>query len=530
MAGVSTAARDRTGLGRVARGGALNMAGAAGGALLNLGLVVAITRGFSPDTAGVLFAATSVFLIGSAVAGLGTPSGLVYFLSRMQARGTGHAAARVLRTALGPAVAASLGAAAAMAVLADDLAGLIGEPDAATYLRLLAVFLPFAVVTEAALAATRAYHVMRAGVLLDKLGRPLGQLALVCTAAATGSAGLLAVAWAGPYLPAAVLAWWWMRRVVGAHRPEAPPGPAVLPVSPGSPGTAGAGEPSDGAGEQVSPRAFWAFSLPRSAAGIAQLGIQRAGVVFTAALAGAAEAAVFTAASRFPVVGQFAAQALQFAAEPRLAELLAAGDRRGASTLFRASTAWLICLTWPLFLPAMVYAPLLMELFGPDYAAGSRALVVVCLAQLLASGLGMGDLVLTMTGRTRSNLVNNLLALAADVALCLLLVPAAGASGAAAAWAGAIAVRKSLPLVQLVRSPGIHPFDRRWALATGSCLVWFGAVPALSAAALGTGPGSLAAALAAGSAGFAATLWLLRGPLELDLLLRRGGAPVGAAG
>ncbi|MFD0802612.1 lipopolysaccharide biosynthesis protein, partial [Streptomonospora algeriensis] len=267
-----------------------------------------------------------------------------------------------------------------------------------------------------------------------------------------------------------------------------------------------------------------------SVAGIAQLGIQRAGIVFVAALGGAAEAAVFTAASRFLVVGQFAGQALQFAAEPRLAELLQAGDRPGANALFRAGTAWLICLSWPLFLPAIVYAPLLMELFGPHYASGARVLAVVCLAQLLATALGMGDLVLTMTGRTRMNLANNLLALAVDVALCLLLVPVAGASGAAAAWAGAIAVRKVLPLAQLARSHGLHPFDRRWALAVGSCLLWFGGIPALCAASLGTGPGSLAAALAAGSAGFAATLWCLRGPLELDLLLRRGTARSSAAG
>ncbi|KII00555.1 polysaccharide biosynthesis protein [Streptomonospora alba] len=528
VAGVSTAAHAREGLGRVARGGALNMGGAAAGAVLNLGLVVTVTRGFSPDAAGSLFAATSVFLIASAVANLGTPSGLVYFLSRLRARGAGHAATRVLRIALVPAVAASLGAAAVLAVLADDLAGLIGAPAAETYLRLLAAFLPFAVITDAALAATRAYHVMRAGVLLDRLGRPLSQLALVGAAAATGSAGLLAVAWAGPYLPAAVLAWWWMRRVLGAHRRSAPTEPAPPPAPPDSPGPARSG--GSGADAGVSPRAFWAFSLPRSVSDIAQLGIQRCGIVFAAALGGTAEAAVFTAASRFPVVGQFAGQALQFAAEPRLAELLEADDRRGANNLFRAGTAWLICLTWPLFLPAIVYAPLLMELFGPHYASGARVLAVVCLAQLLAAALGMGDLVLTMTGRTRTNLANNLLALAADVALCLLLVPIAGASGAAAAWAGAIAVRKGLPLAQLARSHGLHPFDRRWAMAAGSCLVWFGGIPALSAAVLGTGPGSLAAALAAGSAGFAATLWRLRGPLELDLLLRRGAARSGAAG
>ncbi|MDT0302263.1 lipopolysaccharide biosynthesis protein [Streptomonospora wellingtoniae] len=525
MAQVSTAGHGRAGLRRVARGGAMNMAGAAAGAVLNLAIVVAVARGFSADTAGLLFSATSVFLLASAVANLGTPSGLVYFLARLRARGAEHAASRVLRTALGPAAASSLAGAVAMFALADDLASLMGEPDAEAYLRLVAAFLPCAVLTDAALAATRAHHVMRAGVLLDKVGRPLAQLVLIAAVAASGWAGLLTVAWAGPYLPAAVLAWWWMRRILGAHRTtrEAPPSP-VRPVAPDSPRpgrTAANAEYAEHPGDEVTPRAFWAFSLPRSLATVAQLGIQRLGIVFVAALAGPSEAAVFTAASRFPVAGQFAAQALQYSAEPRLAELLAEDDRRGANTLFRASTAWLICLSWPLFLPAIVYAPLLMETFGARYAAGAPVLAVVCLAQLLAAALGMGDLVLAMTGRTRLNLANNLLALAANVALCLVLVPSTGAGGAAAAFAGAVAVRKALPLVQLGRSHGLHPFGARWVLAAGSCLVWFGGAPLLCAAVLGTGPWSLAVAMAIGSAGLGATLWRLRDRLELDHLLRR---------
>ncbi|WP_345558534.1 lipopolysaccharide biosynthesis protein [Streptomonospora halophila] len=518
---MSAPGHGRAGLRRVARGGALNVAGAAAGAVLNLAIVVAVARGFSADTAGLLFAATSVFLLASAVANLGAPSGLVYFLARLRARGAEHAASRVLRIALGPAAAASLAGTAAMLALTDDLASLMGEPDAATYLRLLAAFLPCAVLTDAALAATRAHHVMRAGVLLDRVGRPLAQLVLIAAVAATGWAGLLTVAWAGPYLPAAVLAWWWMRRILASHREREAP-----PMSPARP--AGPAAPAEHAADEVTPRAFWAFSLPRSLAAVAQLGIQRLGIVFVAALAGPTEAAVFAAASRYPVAGQFAAQALQYSAEPRLAELLAEDDRRGANTLFRASTAWLICLTWPLFLPALVYAPLLMEMFGGRYADGAAVLAVVCLAQLLAAALGMGDLVLAMTGRTRLNLANNLLALASNVVLCLLLVPSAGGGGAAAAFAGAVAVRKALPLVQLGRSHGLHPFGARWALAAGSCLVWFGGVPLLCAAALGTGPWSLAAAMAVGSAGLMATLWRLRDRLELDLLLRRDALLAGA--
>ncbi|GAB3207528.1 lipopolysaccharide biosynthesis protein [Marinactinospora thermotolerans] len=488
-----------TGLGRVARGGAVGMAGAAAGAALNVALVVAVTRAFDQETAGAFFSATSVFLIVVAVAGLGTPNALVHFTARSRALGAAGRVPALLRAALGPATAVAVLLAGVLAVLADDFAAWLGVPEAATYLRLLAPFLPFAVCMEAALAVSRGFRDMRASALLDKVARPLAQLALLGAVTASGGAALLAVAWAGPYLPAAVLAWWWMRRIAR--------GPAAGP----SADDAGAVVP-----RPVARRELWSFALPRSLADIAQIGNQRSGIVLVAALRGAADAALFTAATRFMVVGQFGAQAIQFAVQPRLAELLAVGDRDGANRLYQASTAWLICLAWPLYLLTVVYAPLLLRLFGADYAAGAEVLVVITLTMLLASGCGMGDLVLMTAGRTSRNLLNNLASLTVNVALCLLLVPMWGAVGGALAWSAAIVLRNLAPIVQLAGSRGLHPWSRAWPLAAGVCLWWFGAVPLALQALLGGGVVSLAVALAVGGAGHAVSLWRLRVPLALD--------------
>ncbi len=504
-----TAPQPGAGLRRVARGGALNMAGAVAGAALNTVLVVVVTRGFSPETAGVLFAATSVYFIAAAVANLGTATGVVYFVARVRALGAGHLVPVVLRRACGPVAAVAVAAGAALWVGAADVARFAGAEGAADYVRVLAVVLPFAVVTDTLLAATRAFHDMRPTVALEKVGRPLAQVGLVAAVAATGGAGLLAAAWAGPYLPAALLALFWLRRVLRA----APP--AEVPEAAAPPG---------GVEREVAARAFWAFTLPRSASTVAQLGIQRGGIVLVAALRGAADAAVLTAASRLLVVGQFAGQAVQHAAQPRLAELLAVGDREGAADLYRTATAWLVCLTWPVLLPAALYAPLVMGVFGDGYSGGAGVLVVLALTQMAGAALGMGDLVLTMTGRSRAALGNNVAALAVNVAGCVALVPALGAEGAAAAWAGAVLLRNLLPLAQLARGYGLHPFGRRWLLAAGACLGWFGAVPAAALAVLGPGAWSLAAALAAGGAGYAVTLWRLRGALGLAGLLRRRGS------
>ncbi|NYH51926.1 O-antigen/teichoic acid export membrane protein [Nocardiopsis arvandica] len=538
------------GLRRVLRGGVVNMAGAVVGAGLNLALVVAITRAFSQETAGLLFSATSVFLIAAAVANLGVSDGLVYFVARMRVFGRPGGVPRLLRLATGPAVTVACALAVLLLVFADPLAEALGDGEvldggeADVYLRLLAVFLPFAVLTETALAATRAHHDMAGTVLVDKVGRPLAQLALVGAIAVTGSAGLLALAWAGPYLPAAVLAWFWLggilrRAASGEDGREAAGGAAPEPVgasgkaAEGAARSAGAG--TDGTGEaggtggaggtpsatgseeRVDRWTFWSFALPRAVAGAAQLGVQRGGVVIVALLGGLTGAAVFTAATRIMVVGQFGTQAVLYAAQPRFAEQLATDDHAGVRGLYQAGAAWLVCLTWPLYLSALVFAPEVMLLFGPDYAAGAAALAVVCAGQLLAAALGMSDLILSMTGRTGLNLLNNVLSLAANVLVCVLLVPAAGATGAAVALVAAMLVRKLLPLWQLRTRVVLHPFSRPVAVAAANALVWFGALPLSAEAVLGGGLTTLAVAVAAGSAGHLAAVWSLRGPLGLSL-------------
>ncbi|WP_150251845.1 lipopolysaccharide biosynthesis protein [Nocardiopsis deserti] len=559
--------RERAGLRRVLRGGAVNMAGAVVGAVLNLAVIVTITRAFSQETAGLLFSATSVFLIAAVVANLGASDGLVYFIARMRVFGGPGGGPRLLRTAVAPAVLVACALAVLLLVCAGPVARGLGGDGAEVYLRLLAVFLPFAVLADTALAATRAHHDMAGTVLVDKVGRPLAQLALVAGVALSGAAGLLALAWAGPYLPAAVVAWFWLGRVVRRAVPEAGgvpgeahgpgktdgPGEAVpagkqgATGGPGATGTAvvpGAGHthdetattgttaaPETGSApgapvfaatpvtqesvERVDARTFWSFSLPRAVAAVAQMGVQRGGVVLVALLGGLTGAAVFTAATRVMVVGQFGTQAVLYAAQPRFAEQLATGDHAGVRTLYQAGTAWLVCLLWPLYLSVLVFAHEVMRLFGPEYAAGATALVVVCAGQLTAAALGMGDLVLTMTGLTRLNLVNNVLSLAANVLVCVLLVPVAGAAGAAVALVAAMLVRKLLPLWQLRSRVVLHPFSRPVLAATASALTWFGALPLLLEALLGGGIATLAMAVTSGAVGHLVTVWSLRGLLGL---------------
>jgi O-antigen/teichoic acid export membrane protein len=522
-------------LAAVARGGALNMAGAAVAALTTVGVTVMVTREFSKPVAGGFFTAISLFLIVEAVASLGAYVGAVNFIARLRSLGYESKIPQILRASFIPVAVASVTAATALALLATPLAHALtdvhfGHSGARTStvtqaLRGLAIMLPFAAMLDTCLGASRGFRDMRPTVIVDRLGRSTAQLLGVLVAVLTGSAGLLAPLWALPYLPAAAAAALWLRRIrrqsskgmtpsPGRHRARAPAARrASADVRRGEPPEQRAGKMSD-----ASARAFWRFTLPRGLATLAQVTIQRMDIVLVAILRGPADAAIYTAATRFLVAGQLGNAAISMAAQPRFAELFAIRNWRAANDIYRSTTAWLILMTWPLYLLAIIYGPELLTVFGHSYRTGDDVMVILGLAMLLATACGQVDMVLVTSGRSSWSLCNGLAAVILNVGLDLLLIPRYGITGAAIGWAVAITVTNLAPLAQLAITVKLHPFGSATFAACALSLTCFGAIPLIVRAVAGDSTGASGAALAAGCLLLAAGLWLLRDTFQLPLL------------
>jgi O-antigen/teichoic acid export membrane protein len=462
----------------IARGSLLNLVGAGVSAVAGIALVVLVTRTFAQSTAGLFFTLTSLFLLAQVVAGLGTGTGLVYFTSRLRSLGRSDEIRAFQTVALVPvAVLAALGAAALVAVSSAvaDVAG--GSAEARTTVVVLAALLPLAVLSDSLLAATRGHATMLPTVALERVLRPLLQLSLVAAVVAAGSLGLLTGAWALPWLVTAVLAAWWLTRL-GRRLPALTPAPV----------------------RRETWREFWSFTWPRSISSVVQLALQRVDIVLIAVLIGPAQAAVYTAATRFLVVGQLSSTAVSTAAQPRLAELLAVHDRPAAKKVYQSATAWIVLLTWPLYLLSAVFADSLLSVFGSDYTGGSAVVLVLAGAMLVSTACGMVDMLLNMAGRTSWTLANSLVALVVMLTVDLLLIPRLGILGAAVGWAAAILANNGLPLVQLVRTLGLHPFGRATLAAAALATACFGVLPGAARLLF---PGNVPAAVGATALGAA---------------------------
>jgi O-antigen/teichoic acid export membrane protein len=148
-----------------------------------------------------------------------------------------------------------------------------------------------------------------------------------------------------------------------------------------------------------------------------------------------------------------------------------------------------------------------LRLFGGDYVSEEARMVVWILvpAMMFSSACGVVDSMLAMAGKTSWQLIDVSISLVLNVGLNLALIPSMGVVGAAIAWSAAVLVNNLVPLAQLWRTFGLHPFGaltRRALLAAG---LGFGVLPL---AAMPLGPLWTSAAIAA--AGLAWAVALLR--------------------
>jgi len=265
---------------------------------------------------------------------------------------------------------------------------------------------------------------------------------------------------------------------------------------------------------------FWKFTAPRGAAGAAQVLMQRLDIILVAALVGLRAAAIYTAATRFMVVGQFVNQAVSLPVQPRLSSLLAVHDKIGAKALYRVSTTWLVLLMWPLFGACIALAPTYLAVFGRGYRDAVAVVVILSLSMLLASACGVVDSVIIMAGRTSWNLATTLLALAVNIGVDLWLIPEHGIVGAAIGWCAAVVASNLVPLALAWFGLGLHPYGASVGVAVLLTGLVFVVLPAVVALVTGNQL-VVAGVLVIATALMAAAVWRGRDLFALQGLLRR---------
>jgi O-antigen/teichoic acid export membrane protein len=141
---------------------------------------------------------------------------------------------------------------------------------------------------------------------------------------------------------------------------------------------------------------------------------------------------------------------------PTASALWAQGDVAELQRLATSGSRAALGTTALLVAGIVVFAEPLLLVFGPEFRAGSTALVILAAGQLVNAFTGSVGALLVMTGHERDVAAGLAVGVATGIVLDLLLIPGLGITGAAIGGAAAMSVWNVTLSVVLYKRLGIH--------------------------------------------------------------------------
>jgi O-antigen/teichoic acid export membrane protein len=176
------------------------------------------------------------------------------------------------------------------------------------------------------------------------------------------------------------------------------------------------------------------------------------------AFVGPADVAVYYAATKTLALVNFIYFAVSAASAHRFSEYHAAGAHDKLAAFLAQAIRWTF---WPsLALAALMLLlgkPILM-LFGPGFSDGYHLIVIMSVGLVARAAVGPAERLLNMIGQQKVCAAIYGTAFAVNLALCLLLIPHLGLTGAAIATASAVLTESTLLFIVAKRRLGLHVF------------------------------------------------------------------------
>lgn len=172
----------------------------------------------------------------------------------------------------------------------------------------------------------------------------------------------------------------------------------------------------------------------------------------------AASVGIYNIAIRLVNVAALARSAFHQIFNPFVADFHNRNEIKKLGSLFKVSSKWIFTISFPLFLLLIFFPKYFLGVFGEGFLGGSACLVVISLAYLLNSTLGLSASLLVMSGRSDLALKNNLCAVIINSILNYLLIPKFGVLGAAIGTSISLIILNLLRLTEVFYLMKIHPY------------------------------------------------------------------------
>ena len=397
---------------QVAKGAMINLSGTIIRTLFAFGYTVLLARMLPVSELGQYFLILTVINILGMACTVGLDFGVVRYVALYAGEGNFRLVRKTLKVALLFGVVFGVVVAGGVIVLASGIVDrlLKGDPASVAVLRLFAISIPFWVAARLFNAATQGLHWMRYQVYSRDLGEQLSKFAftIVALAVGTGLAGVVV-----SNIAAVVIAMFLSMFFTMMVLPRS--GEKQVPSASGS------------------TRRLLRYSLPLAFSNILGMVLVWIDLLIMGYLGTPTEAGFYGAALRVGIVSSAIFLAFTTVFTPVISDLHNKRLAEQLHSLYKTVTRWIFICTLPIVLLQLLFADPIMGMFGSQFAAGSGALMILALSQLINAASGPAGYMVLMSGRSKMELFNISASLAINIVMCFLLIPHYGVIGAAVA-------------------------------------------------------------------------------------------------
>jgi O-antigen/teichoic acid export membrane protein len=155
---------------------------------------------------------------------------------------------------------------------------------------------------------------------------------------------------------------------------------------------------------------------------------------------------------------------------PIISELFSSKRYAELEHQFKMVAKWILMTCLPIFTLLIFFAKEILSIVGPDFTKGYKAMIVLCIGQMIIAATGSTGFMLMMTGRSLVNLINAGVLCVACILLNLYLIPRYGITGAAVANTLAVTTVQLLRLTEVWYFLKMHPFQSDSIKPVISCI------------------------------------------------------------
>ena len=400
---------------------------------------VMLARFYGPAQLGFYALGIALVEMSNILAQFGMDNGVVRYVAHHAAEGDARRVRGTIIQALVMTFALSLVLSGLIFFGAGLLADRVFEkPFLETTFRAFSASLPFLTLMSMSLWATQGFQTVKYSALVQQVVRPLLNLGFIVVFYLLGVEVLGAVAAYTLSLAAcSVLGLYYLRRVFPLLFDR-----ATKP--------------------RFESRKLLGASAPMTIASVTSEVNSWAGLTVLGIFASANTVGIYNVAYRTAALSALALVLFGRIFSPIISRLYRRNQMDDLGRLYHDVSKWTFTVALAIFLVTVILAADILAVFGPKFAAGGIALVVLAAAQLFNSSVGPTGRILAMTRYQRVVMVSTLASAAVGVSLSILLVPTYGILGAALGVAAAIVVLNAINLLSVRRLLGFWPYSRHY--------------------------------------------------------------------